>query len=114
MIYFLNFIVKPDISWIPNRHYSGVYGLMKLTLPKTLPASMNKVRIYFFFVLLRMIFNMTNLWMTNVFLYFQVIVLDTDVTFATDIAELWKIFRVLRGKQVCIKFVLNMQLNLIL
>ncbi|XP_059161962.1 xylosyl- and glucuronyltransferase LARGE1-like [Physella acuta] len=62
--------VKPDISWIPNRHYSGVYGLMKLTLPKTLPASMNKV-----------------------------IVLDTDVTFATDIAELWKIFRVLRGKQ---------------
>ncbi|KAI8781242.1 xylosyl- and glucuronyltransferase LARGE1-like [Biomphalaria glabrata] len=62
--------VKPDISWIPNRHYSGVYGLMKLTLPKTLPSDMNKV-----------------------------IVLDTDVTLATDIAELWKIFRVLRGKQ---------------
>lgn len=62
--------VKPDISWIPNRHYSGVFGLMKLTLPKTLPSHMNKV-----------------------------IVLDTDVTFATDIAELWKIFRVLRGKQ---------------
>ncbi|XP_005089411.2 LARGE xylosyl- and glucuronyltransferase 1 [Aplysia californica] len=62
--------VKPDISWIPNRHYSGVFGLMKLTLPKTLPEHMNKV-----------------------------IVLDTDVTFATDIAELWKIFRVLRGKQ---------------
>ena len=28
------------------------------------------------------------------------IVLDTDVTFATDIAELWKIFRVLKGRQV--------------
>ncbi|CAG5128262.1 unnamed protein product, partial [Candidula unifasciata] len=60
----------PDVSWIPNRHYSGVFGLMKLTLPKTLPGHINKV-----------------------------IVLDTDVTFATDIAELWKIFRVLRGKQ---------------
>ncbi|GFN86741.1 large xylosyl- and glucuronyltransferase 2 [Plakobranchus ocellatus] len=62
--------VKPDIAWIPNTHYSGVYGLMKLTLPKTLPETMHKV-----------------------------IVLDTDVTFSTDIAELWKIFRVLRGKQ---------------
>ncbi|PVD33722.1 hypothetical protein C0Q70_04982 [Pomacea canaliculata] len=29
----------------------------------------------------------------------KVIVLDTDVTFETDIAELWKIFRVLKGKQ---------------
>ena len=25
--------VVPDVSWIPNKHYSGVYGLMKLTLP---------------------------------------------------------------------------------
>ena len=49
---------------------SGVFGLMKLTLPKALPVSIDKV-----------------------------IVLDTDVTFSTDIAELWKIFRVLRGKQ---------------
>ncbi|KAL8614332.1 hypothetical protein ACOMHN_007670 [Nucella lapillus] len=62
--------IKPDVTWIPNRHYSGVYGLMKLTLPKTLPTDLDKV-----------------------------IVLDTDVTFATDIAELWKIFRVLKGKQ---------------
>lgn len=62
--------IKPDITWIPNKHYSGVFGLMKLTLPKTLPSDLDKV-----------------------------IVLDTDVTFATDIAELWKIFRVLKGKQ---------------
>ncbi|KAK7099228.1 xylosyl- and glucuronyltransferase LARGE2s-like [Littorina saxatilis] len=62
--------IKPDVTWIPNRHYSGVYGLMKLTLPKTLPLNLEKV-----------------------------IVLDTDVTFATDIAELWKIFRVFKGKQ---------------
>ena len=33
--------------------------------------------------------------------FFQVIVLDTDVTFATDIAELWKIFRKFNSKQVC-------------
>ena len=31
---------------------------------------------------------------------FQVIVLDTDVTFATDIAELWKIFSILKRKKV--------------
>ena len=46
--------VNLQVSWIPNKHYSGVYGLMKLTLPKTLPESLEKV-----------------------------IVLDTDVTFAT-------------------------------
>lgn len=44
---------------------------MKLTLPKVLPQSLPKV-----------------------------IVLDTDVTFATDIAELWKLFSKLQHKQV--------------
>ncbi|GLH01119.1 Glycosyltransferase-like protein LARGE1 [Gryllus bimaculatus] len=62
--------VVPDVSWIPNKHYSGVYGLMKLTLPKVLPDTLQKA-----------------------------IVLDTDVTFATDIAELWKIFAKLGPKQ---------------
>ncbi|CAC5385785.1 LARGE [Mytilus coruscus] len=62
--------VQEDVVWISNKHYSGVFGLMKLTLPKTLPKNLSKV-----------------------------IVLDTDVTFATDIAELWKIFSILKGKK---------------
>ncbi|ESO84696.1 hypothetical protein LOTGIDRAFT_196563 [Lottia gigantea] len=70
--------VKPDIAWIPNHHYSGIFGLMKLTLPKLLPKDMEKV-----------------------------IVLDTDVTFSTDIAELWKIFRILKDKQNMIGLVEN-------
>ncbi|XP_048779564.1 xylosyl- and glucuronyltransferase LARGE1-like [Ostrea edulis] len=63
--------VKGDIEWIPNKHYSGIYGLLKLVLPKTLPLSLEKV-----------------------------IVLDTDVSFATDIAELWKMFSFLTGTKV--------------
>ncbi|KAI1301775.1 LARGE xylosyl- and glucuronyltransferase 2 [Halotydeus destructor] len=55
--------LKSDVSWIPNKHYSGIYGLLKLVLPKSLPETLEKV-----------------------------IVLDTDITFATDIAELWKLF----------------------
>ncbi|XP_030056704.1 xylosyl- and glucuronyltransferase LARGE2 isoform X2 [Microcaecilia unicolor] len=55
--------LKSEVSWIPNKHYSGIYGLMKLTLTKALPVDLSKV-----------------------------IVLDTDITFATDIAELWAIF----------------------
>ncbi|XP_053141501.1 xylosyl- and glucuronyltransferase LARGE2 isoform X3 [Hemicordylus capensis] len=55
--------LKLEVSWIPNKHYSGIYGLMKLTLTKALPADLSKV-----------------------------IVLDTDITFATDIAELWAVF----------------------
>ncbi|XP_073514949.1 xylosyl- and glucuronyltransferase LARGE2 isoform X1 [Phyllobates terribilis] len=63
--------LKPEVSWIPNKHYSGIYGLLKLTLTKALPSDLSKV-----------------------------IVLDTDITFATDIAELWAIFRKFTGEQV--------------
>ncbi|XP_076311862.1 xylosyl- and glucuronyltransferase LARGE2s-like isoform X2 [Tachypleus tridentatus] len=62
--------VQGEVSWIPNKHYSGIYGLMKLVLTKALPETLEKV-----------------------------IVLDTDVTFATDIAELWGIFRKFTSKQ---------------
>ncbi|XP_037021969.2 xylosyl- and glucuronyltransferase LARGE2 isoform X1 [Artibeus jamaicensis] len=55
--------LKPQVSWIPNKHYSGLYGLMKLVLPGVLPPDLARV-----------------------------IVLDTDVTFASDIAELWALF----------------------
>uniref|UniRef100_A0ABI7ZEQ7 LARGE xylosyl- and glucuronyltransferase 2 n=1 Tax=Felis catus TaxID=9685 RepID=A0ABI7ZEQ7_FELCA len=55
--------VGPQVSWIPNKHYSGLYGLMKLVLPGALPPDLARV-----------------------------IVLDTDVTFASDIAELWALF----------------------
>lgn len=55
--------LKAEVEWIPNSHYSGVYGLMKLTLTKALPDILDKV-----------------------------IVLDTDVFFLTNIAELWKLF----------------------
>ncbi|XP_042202239.1 LARGE xylosyl- and glucuronyltransferase 2 isoform X2 [Callorhinchus milii] len=63
--------LKPIVAWIPNKHYSGIYGLMKLGLTNVLPANLS-----------------------------QVIVLDTDITFATDIAELWAIFRKFTDKQV--------------
>ncbi len=56
--------VEDDVTWIPNKHYSGIYGLLKLTLPKLLPRWLSKV-----------------------------IVLDTDVTLATDISRLWAEFR---------------------
>ena len=50
--------VVDDVSWIPNKHYSGIYGLLKLTLPKLLPKHLDKT-----------------------------IVLDTDVTLANDISK---------------------------
>lgn len=57
------FLRQPLVSWIPNKHYSGLYGLMKLVLPSVLPLSLARV-----------------------------IVLDTDVTFSSDIMELWALF----------------------
>ncbi|XP_043233397.1 LARGE xylosyl- and glucuronyltransferase 1-like isoform X2 [Amphibalanus amphitrite] len=61
--------VRSEVEWVPNKHYSGVYGLLKLLLTKILPDSLKKA-----------------------------IVLDTDITFATDIAELWRIFGHFRGE----------------
>ncbi|XP_058161434.1 xylosyl- and glucuronyltransferase LARGE2 isoform X2 [Dasypus novemcinctus] len=63
--------LKPQVSWIPNKHYSGLYGLLKLVLPGILPPDLARV-----------------------------IVLDTDVTFASDIAELWALFAHFSDKQV--------------
>ena len=59
------------VSWIPNSHYSGIYGLMKLTLVKLLPGDLD-----------------------------HVIVLDTDLMLMEDIACLWKFFKEVsrRGK----------------
>ncbi|KAA0196273.1 hypothetical protein HAZT_HAZT000818 [Hyalella azteca] len=59
------------ISWVPNKHYSALYGLVKLTLNKALPRSLDKV-----------------------------IVLDTDITVATDIAQLWSYFAKLKPQQL--------------
>lgn len=53
---------------------------MKLVLTKTLPSDLQRV-----------------------------IVLDTDITFATDIAELWAVFHKFKGNKV---FVLVMFVNL--
>lgn len=35
--------LQGEVSWIPNKHYSGVYGLMKLVLPRALPDDLDKV-----------------------------------------------------------------------
>ncbi|XP_020865491.1 xylosyl- and glucuronyltransferase LARGE2 [Phascolarctos cinereus] len=63
--------LKPEVAWIPNKHYSGIYGLLKLTLPHALPPTLTRV-----------------------------IVLDTDITFASDIADLWAVFAQFSDKQV--------------
>lgn len=69
--FYLTDNLAADVSWVPNKHYSGVFGLMKLTLNKALPQALKKV-----------------------------IVLDTDITVATDIAELWNLFSKFGPKQV--------------
>lgn len=74
-LYLVDSIVD-DVSWIPNKHYSGIFGLLKLTLPKVLPSSLEKV-----------------------------VVLDTDVTFVSDIMELWMLFHKFNRNQVFCIFI---------
>lgn len=64
-------IIVTDVSWINNKHYSGVYGLMKLCLTQVFPDTLK-----------------------------QVLVLDTDITFATDIAQLWSMLKQFKKGQV--------------
>lgn len=61
------------VSWVPNKHYSALFGLIKLTLDIALPTTLDRV-----------------------------IVLDTDITVATDIAELWSLFDKFGPKQVTV------------
>lgn len=60
-----------EINWIPNKHYSGLFGLLKLILTNMLPQWLEKV-----------------------------VVLDTDVTFASDVALLWATFSTFSSDQV--------------
>ncbi|CAH1993995.1 unnamed protein product [Acanthoscelides obtectus] len=60
-----------DVRWIPNSHYSGVHGLMKLVFPKVIPLTVTD----------------------------KILVLDTDLTVVNDIYDLWKLFRKFTGKQ---------------
>ncbi len=50
--------VKSSVSWIPNAHYSGIFGLMKLTLPSLL--SIDKVIVMDIDVTIMS--NIHNLW----------------------------------------------------
>ena len=67
-----------QVEWIPNKHYSQHFGMMKLLLTSVLPESLEKT-----------------------------IVLDIDLTFATDIAELWLIFKKLMKVGKCVGLVEN-------
>lgn len=58
------------VQWIPNTHYSGIFALLKLLFPELLPKTLD-----------------------------QVIVLDTDLTFLSDIRELWVMFRNMSDEQ---------------
>ncbi|KHN88693.1 Glycosyltransferase-like protein LARGE2 [Toxocara canis] len=58
------------VSWIPNRHYSREYGLLKLILTDIFPDSIKKVA-----------------------------VLDTDVLFVEDIARLWEFWSEMNSAQ---------------
>lgn len=63
--------LRSEVNWVPNKHYSGDYGLMKLILPKILPDTLQKV-----------------------------IVLDTDIALATDIGDLWKLFGLFKKEAI--------------
>ena len=58
------------IAWIANRHYSGIYGLIKIIVPDILPNQIKKV-----------------------------IILDADVVLKSDIANLWNHFSLFSGKE---------------
>ncbi|CAH1159885.1 unnamed protein product [Phaedon cochleariae] len=60
-----------EVRWIPNVHYSGIHGLLKLLFPKII--SLNETD--------------------------KLLVLDTDLIIVSDIYELWKLFSMFNEKQ---------------
>ncbi|CAH0560647.1 unnamed protein product [Brassicogethes aeneus] len=59
-----------EVKWVPNSHYSGVYGMLKILFPKLVPYNVKKMLVF-----------------------------DTDLTVNSDINELWKLFKNFNNKQ---------------
>lgn len=80
----------PDVRWVPNSHYSGNYGLLKLVFPKIINLSVTK----------------------------KILVLDIDLTVVSNIYDLWKLFDKFNKTQVIqgssIKIISNYLNNAIL
>ncbi|KAJ8941397.1 hypothetical protein NQ314_010397, partial [Rhamnusium bicolor] len=64
-------IYTSEVRWVPNSHYSGIHGLLKLVFPRIVPI------------------NVTS----------RLLVLDTDLTVVSDIYDLWKMFSKFNNKQ---------------
>nr|XP_022918705.1 LARGE xylosyl- and glucuronyltransferase 2-like [Onthophagus taurus] len=60
-----------EVKWVPNNHYSGIYGLLKLLFHKIISEHIP-----------------------------QLIVLDMDLTFNGDIIDLWNIFKNFNSSQM--------------
>ena len=67
-----------NVSWIHTFHYSGVYGLLKLTVPDALPSTIKNI-----------------------------IMLDTDVMFTSDVALLWHFFKDIKERKKLLGIVEN-------
>lgn len=64
-----------DVKWVPNGHYSGNYGLLKLIFNKVVPFTVTK----------------------------KLLILDTDLIINSDIYMLWKHFDNFSYKQVSLE-----------
>ncbi|VDP90569.1 unnamed protein product [Echinostoma caproni] len=67
----INYSLKPQIDWIPNKHRAGIYAMLRLIITDILPSSVEKV-----------------------------IVLDTDTLFNYNILDLWKQFEKFTPQQI--------------
>lgn len=65
------YLYTGEVRWIPNSHYSGIHGLMKLVFPRIIPIEVTS----------------------------KLLVLDTDITVVNDIYELWSLFKAFNKKQ---------------
>uniref|UniRef100_A0A5S6QQW4 Glycosyltransferase-like protein LARGE2 n=1 Tax=Trichuris muris TaxID=70415 RepID=A0A5S6QQW4_TRIMR len=63
--------ILEKVAWMPNSHYSGVFGLIKLILIDILPQNIDKV-----------------------------LVLDSDVLVLSDLADLWSVFKRFNSTQM--------------
>ena len=70
--------LKQRVSWIPNIHYSGVYGLVKLVVHEAFPSNISSI-----------------------------IMLDTDLLFNTDVAYLWRYFIIIKHQKKLLGIVEN-------
>ncbi|KAF8375179.1 hypothetical protein PRIPAC_81608, partial [Pristionchus pacificus] len=78
---------RSRVDWVPNKHYSAIYGLIRLTIPDMLPVDVKEVKVN------RSEIGKAETQLAKSLSFRNVLFLDTDLIVLDDIAPMFIAFK---------------------